>query len=126
MLHFRCFSFIITIFILASPSSAAELVMFESEACEWCEVWDDEIGVAYDKTSEAKVVPLRKVDIDDAPHPDFKHLKGLIYTPTFVVMNGGKELGRIVGYPGEDFFWQFLHDILVKVNLIEGERNESL
>jgi thioredoxin-related protein len=114
---FRCFSLLITIFIFASPSSAAELVMFESEACEWCEVWDEEIGVAYDKTSEARVVPLRKVDIDDVPHPDFKHLEGLIYTPTFVVMDGGKELGRIIGYPGEDFFWQFLNEILVKQDL---------
>ena len=125
MNHFRYFSLIITIFLFASHSSAAELVMFESEACEWCEIWDEEIGVAYDKTSEAKVVPLRKVDIDDAPHPDFKHLEGLIYTPTFVVMDGGKELGRIIGYPGEDFFWQFLNQILVKVNLIEGEKHES-
>ena len=124
MHYFRCFFFICTIFVFNSPSTAAELVMFESEACEWCEVWDEEVGVAYDKTIEAKVVPLRKVDIDDAPH-GYEYLEGLIYTPTFVVMEGKKELGRIIGYPGEDFFWQFLNQILVKVNLIEGERHES-
>jgi thioredoxin-related protein len=117
MRYFPPFSLIVAVFSFNSLSSAAELVMFESEACEWCEVWDEEIGVAYDKTSEAKVVPLRKVDIDDGPHPDFKHLEGLIYTPTFVVMDRGKELGRIIGYPGEDFFWQFLNEILVKQNL---------
>lgn len=117
MHYFFYFSLIANIFMFTLPSSAAELVMFESEACEWCEVWDEEIGVAYDKTREAKVVPLRKVDIDDAPHADFKNLEGIIYTPTFVVMDGGNELGRIIGYPGEDFFWQFLNAILVKQNL---------
>ena len=117
MRHFCSFSLIIFNFICASSSLAAELVMFESEACEWCEVWDEEIGVAYDKTQVSTVVPLRKVDIDDAPHADFKNLEGIIYTPTFVVMDGGNELGRIIGYPGEDFFWQFLNAILVKQNL---------
>ena len=117
MNYVRCFLLAITVLNFSLPSSAAELVMFESEGCEWCEVWDEEIGVAYAKTSEANIVPLRRVDIDDVRHADFKHLKGLIYTPTFVVMDNGKELGRITGYPGEDFFWQFLNEILVKVNL---------
>ena len=117
MNYVRCFLLAITVLSFSSPSSAAELVMFESEGCEWCEVWDEEIGVAYAKTSEANIVPLRRVDIDDVRHADFKHLKGLIYTPTFVVMDNGKELGRITGYPGEDFFWQILNEILVKVNL---------
>jgi thioredoxin-related protein len=116
---------VIVTFIFTSPALAAELVMFESEACEWCEVWDEEIGVVYDITNEAKVVPLRKVDIDDEPHADFRHLERIIYTPTFIIMDGGEEVGRIIGYPGEDFFWQFLNEILVKVNLIEGEKHES-
>jgi thioredoxin-related protein len=94
---------------------AAELVMFESEGCDWCEAWDDDIGVAYDKTSEAKVVPLRRVDIDDDRPADLSHLEGLMYTPTFVVMKDGNEVGRIIGYPGEDFFWQLLNEIIEKI-----------
>ena len=50
MNYFRCF--LLKVIFFASPCMAAELVMFESEACEWCEVWDEEIGVAYSKTSE--------------------------------------------------------------------------
>jgi thioredoxin-related protein len=117
MYYVRCLLLVIIACNFPSTSSAAELVMFESEGCEWCEVWDEEIGVAYAKTSEANIIPLRRVDIDDVHNTDLKHLKGLIYTPTFVVMDNGRELGRITGYPGEDFFWQFLNDILEKVNL---------
>ena len=27
------------------------------------------------------------------------------YTPTFVLAEDGKEVGRIEGYPGDEFFW---------------------
>ena len=116
MYYVRCFLLIITAYSSPAPSLAAELVMFESEGCEWCEVWDEEIGGAYAKTSEANIVPLRRVDIDDALPSDLQHLEGLVYTPTFVVMDKGKELGRIIGYPGEYFFWQLLNEIIIKVN----------
>ena len=89
--------------------------MFESVGCEWCEIWDEEIGVSYAKTTEATILPLRRVDIDDDRPADLQHLEGLVYTPTFIVMVGGRETGRIIGYPGEDFFWQLLNEILVKI-----------
>ncbi len=34
--------------------AAAELVMFESDLCEWCETWHGEIGVVYPKTEEGR------------------------------------------------------------------------
>jgi len=85
-------------------ATAAELVMFESDGCEWCEIWNEEIGGTYSKTTEAEIVPLRRVDIDDDRPVDLKHLTGLVYTPTFIVLQDGREVGRIIGYPGEDFF----------------------
>ena len=96
---------------------AAELVMFESHGCEWCELWNEEIGAIYGKTSEAKIIPLRRVDIGGDRPSDLKHLGGLVYTPTFIVMQKGKEVGRIIGYPGEDFFWQLLNEIIVSKGL---------
>ena len=50
---------LLSIILSTSPAMTAELVMFESEACEWCEVWDEEIGVAYDKTNEAVCFRLK-------------------------------------------------------------------
>ncbi len=96
------------------PAEAAELVIFESMACEWCEIWEEEIGEGYHNSSEARVAPLRRVDIDDDRPVDLEKIEGIAYTPTFVVMSKGEEVGRIIGYPGEDFFWHLLDEILAK------------
>lgn len=96
-------------------ADAAELVMFESENCEWCEKWHREIGAIYSNTQEARSAPLRRVDIHDPVPDDLKHLKAVHYTPTFVLMQDGKEVGRILGYPGEDFFWGLLDEEIDKL-----------
>ncbi len=88
--------------------SAAELVMFESRACPWCEAWDEEIGEIYGLTDEARIAPLRRVDIDDPLPENLAGIRAVVYTPTFVLVEDGKEIGRILGYPGEDFFWGLL------------------
>ncbi len=108
--------------LFSAQAQAVELVMFESVGCEWCETWDEEIGTAYDKTSEARVAPLRRVDIDDERPEDLQSLQGLMFTPTFIVMSEGKEVGRIIGYPGEEFFWQLLDEILANegIKLADG------
>ena len=103
--------------ILASgnDSSAGELVMFESASCEWCEVWKEQIGGVYAKTAEGKQAPLRRVDIANQRPSDLKFIRNVVYTPTFVLVDNGQELGRIVGYPGEDFFWGYLGKMLGKL-----------
>jgi hypothetical protein len=34
--------------------------------------------------------------------------------PTFVLVDNGREVGRIVGYPGADFFYGLLGELLKK------------
>ncbi|MEX0694018.1 MAG: hypothetical protein WD075_06215 [Rhodospirillales bacterium] len=89
--------------------------MFESATCSWCARWHQEIGPVYPNTLEARCAPLRIVDIN-APWPDdLKGITGIVFTPTFVIMHDGVEISRMVGYPGEDFFWPLLADHLVKL-----------
>ena len=98
---------------LAAPSAeSAELVMFEAPACEWCEVWDEEVGVVYHKTGEGRRAPLRRIDIHATRPADLAPIAPVHYSPTFVLMDGGREVGRIVGYPGEAHFWGLLQDLL--------------
>ena len=102
------------------PLDAAELVMFESPACEWCEVWDEEVGVIYAKTDEARIVPLRRMDIDDPRNGALASIRPVMYTPTFVMMDGGKEVGRILGYPGESHFWGLLGELISRIKAPVG------
>ncbi|MFK7942321.1 MAG: hypothetical protein AB8B85_05310 [Paracoccaceae bacterium] len=95
-----------------APVKAAELLMFEEEWCHWCDRWNDEIGVIYNKTTEGKRAPLRRIDIHGTFPDDVELTSRPQFTPTFVLIEGGRELGRIEGYPGEDFFWGLLGRLL--------------
>jgi hypothetical protein len=105
------------LFAGAMPLAAqsAELVMIESESCEWCEIWHEQIGPIYPKTAEGKFAPLRRIDIADDMPVDLAKIHPASFTPTFVLMENGKEVSRILGYPGEAFFWGLLGEALKKV-----------
>lgn len=83
---------------------AAELVYFGSPACSVCETWNHEVGEIYPKTEESKILPLRYHNVHDDRPDELAFIKGVVYTPTFVAIENGRELGRIVGYMGDFFF----------------------
>jgi hypothetical protein len=97
------------------PARAAELVMFEAGGCTWCRTWHEVIGPIYPRTEEGRIAPLRRVDKDGPRPDDLRHVEGIVFTPTFVVVEAGREVGRITGYPGEDFFWGLVGQIVAKV-----------
>lgn len=92
--------------------TAAELVMFESALCEWCAAWHTEVGPVYPRTREGRLAPLRRVDIHGPRPADLEFLRAVRYTPTFVLVHEGREIGRITGYMGEDFFWGLLGELI--------------
>jgi thioredoxin-related protein len=111
----RCFAIVLVVCGFASGAKSTELVMFESATCAWCQRWHEEIGPAYPNTQEAKCAPLRRVDINGPRPEDLSHVASIVFTPTFVLVQDGKEIARLVGYPGEDFFWPLLAQELVKL-----------
>ena len=96
---------------------AAELVMFERDGCAWCQRWDREVGPVYDRTAEAKVLPLRRVNTDSQPAGGITLASPVRYTPTFVVVDDGREIGRITGYINDDAFWGLLSALTTRVTL---------
>lgn len=84
------------------------LLMAEEDGCAWCRRWDAEISEIYPKTPEGKAAPLQRMDIGDALPEGIKVTRPLHFTPTFILLKDGRELNRIEGYPGEDFFWGLL------------------
>ena len=97
---------------LGANAHAAELVMFERPGCPWCKRWHTEIGPAYPLTTEGKAAPLRRHHIRDQTLAGITLSRPVTVTPTFVLAEGGREVGRIVGYPGEDFFYGMLDGLL--------------
>lgn len=100
---------------LAAPLKAQELVMFDEVGCPWCARWTEDIGAIYPKTEEGQRAPLRRVDIHEKRPEDLKRLPPVRFTPTFVLVLEGEEIGRIEGYPGEDFFWGLLGRMIAKL-----------
>jgi hypothetical protein len=89
--------------------------MLERPGCGWCLRWNREIAPVYPKTPEGRLAPLRRVDVT-APWPaDLAGIPGDRYTPTFIVIDNGVEVARLRGYPGDNFFWPLLEEMLAKL-----------
>ena len=114
----------LTLLLLTDEAKAVELLMFDDEYCSWCERWDREIGVIYSLVPESCLAPLRKIDIHEQIPTSLSILEPVLYTPTFVLVHNQKEVARITGYPGEDFFWPMLNDILAE-NLPEDAQDSG-
>ncbi|MFN0263055.1 thioredoxin [Tepidamorphus sp. 3E244] len=108
-----------------AATGKTELVMFEQDRCEWCAEWHRVIGPIYPKSPEGKLAPLRRVDIHKPLPDDLAGINPGRFTPTFVLMHEGREIGRIRGYPGEDFFWGLLGRLMVKLKPTTSETPEN-
>lgn len=96
-------------FLAATPASAElALLMFDQPGCIYCERWEAEIGVSYDKTEEGRAAPLTRVGLRDPLPEGVTVERRATFTPTFVLLDDGAEVGRIEGYPGDEFFWPLL------------------
>lgn len=99
--------------LAALPLRAADLVMVEQPGCAWCARWDAEIAPAYPKTAEGRFAPLRRVQLRALPG-DLEIARRVSFTPTFLIVENGREVARLEGYPGEDFFWPVLEKLLAE------------
>jgi hypothetical protein len=111
------FSTLMACFTAFSAMAETRLIMVEEDGCMWCARWNEEISEIYPKTPEGKAAPLERVDIR-APRPeDLTFARPLFFTPTFVLVVDGVEASRIEGYPGEDFFWGLLTQMLDRADI---------
>jgi hypothetical protein len=106
----------------AGGARAAELLMFDDPNCGWCRRWHAEIGPGYPHSQEGQRAPLRRVHIRDQEMAGVSLADRVNATPTFVVVDEGVEVGRIVGYPGSHFFYPMLDEILERLPALEPYR----
>lgn len=106
---------VLTALLIAQPLSAAgaELVFVERTGCAYCAKWDREIGSIYPLTDEAQRMPLRRLDlVNGQPTGSASPVR---FTPTFIVMHDGREVGRITGYISDTMFWGMLSAIEARI-----------
>jgi thioredoxin-related protein len=112
----RAMSLLLTLTLLlpAAAADAAELVMYRRAGCPYCAAWDQAIGAVYPKTDIGRRLPLRHVDLERKEQRPLALASPIRFTPTFVLAESGREIGRIEGYPGEDFFWGLLERLMLQ------------
>lgn len=101
--------------IAATGAGAAELLVLEKPGCPWCARFEAEIAPAWPKTPEGKRAPLRRVDITQPWPAELANIAIEHFTPTFVLVEDGKEIARLRGYPGNQFFWSLIDELLAKL-----------
>lgn len=100
---------------LGGPAAAQELrlLMIEQVGCYICAAFNRDIAPAYSASAEGQLAPLIRADLR-GPLPE-----GIVLasrpsvTPTFILIGAdGHETGRLIGFPGEDFFWPFIGEMI--------------
>ena len=109
----------VSIVATTAMAAAADLVMFHSRTCPYCKAWERQVGSKYDRAPQARLLTLRRVDIDKrGVDPGVQLAQPIEVTPTFVMAACGREVARIMGYPSPELFWTLLD--------IEIERNRAV
>lgn len=87
------------------PAHAAELIMFDRTGCPYCVKWKQEVGPGYPNTAEGAFAPLRIHNIADGQIKDVELKRPVRFSPTFVLVDKGREIDRITGYLDNATFW---------------------
>lgn len=91
-----------------------QLIMVDDPTCRYCRMWNEAVGAGYAKSPEGRTAPLKRVRRGARELAGLEHV---VYTPTFIVMQGGEEVGRISGYSGPDYFYEDLREIFERAGL---------
>lgn len=113
--------------VVVATTAAAEvrLLMFDQPGCIYCLRWTNEVGDAYANTDEGRAAPLWRLNIRDELPATITLQSKPVFTPTFVLLDSDhREVARIEGYPGEDFFWGLLNSMLAQLPNAQGETYE--
>lgn len=96
----------------ALPDSRLELLVVEVDNCIYCGLFRRDVAPTYRVSGRAKTVPMRFIDIN-APDVDRLALTAPIDSvPTVLVVENGREVGRIAGYVGPEIFFHSLSRLL--------------
>ncbi|GJM01908.1 MAG: hypothetical protein DHS20C08_04090 [Rhodomicrobium sp.] len=95
-----------------------EVVMFSTSLCDYCAIFNEEIGKPYAENELSKKAPLIRVNLDEYGTGPYHLKKPLQYAPTFVIMSGDKEIARMRGHMDRFTFLAFVRDTVYPLNQV--------
>jgi len=99
--------------VSADPVSGLRLLMIEQAGCAYCVAFNRDIAPIYAKTEHGAAAPLFHVDLRKGMPEGITLASRPFVTPTFILIDpDGQELSRLTGFPGEDFFWPFVAEMI--------------
>lgn len=112
----RCLFGAIALSLTMAGGAAAQdlqLLMIEQAGCYYCRVFNRDIAPVYETSKEGQIAPLVHAQLR-GPLPDGITLSSTPFvTPTFILIGAdGVEIERLTGFPGEDFFWPYIGDMI--------------
>lgn len=84
-----------------TPAGAprTEVVVFEIGGCHHCAAFRDNLAPRYLASTTNKAAPMRFVDVGKLDPNDFQLLSDINTVPTIVLLQDGREIDRVEGYP---------------------------
>lgn len=102
-------------FALAGSVQAAELIMFERAGCVYCARWNADVAPGYAKTPEGQRAPLRRHDLALGQIQGVELNRPVRFSPTFVLVDNGREVDRITGYMDNASFWGLFAPMIARL-----------
>ena len=90
------------------------LLMVEDRGCPYCLRFDAEARDSYINSAEGRLAPLVRRRRGDG---SIAFLQRVVYSPTFVLLVEGREVGRAVGYQGAELFWMEIARLMREAGL---------
>ena len=129
----------ITAFLLCASSIAAPvktvdptLLVIYSPACNHCHEWLEKVYpvyTTYGGKEDASVRPsIRLLNLDDKKDQEFisKNLSFVLYTPSFALWDGKKELYRFSGYSSPEKFFNQLNIGIEKIKVVADSKKKAV
>jgi hypothetical protein len=105
--------FVLPGFAAAQPETGLRLLMIEQAGCAYCVAFNRDIAPIYEKTAQGDAAPLFHADLRKDMPDGITLASRPFVTPTFILIGpDGVEISRMTGFPGEDFFWPYIAQMI--------------
>jgi thioredoxin-related protein len=109
---FKIAGILMLVLSVQSNALAAQLVMIDSKMCRHCAAFNRQVGSDYDKTKAGRKAPLRRVSILRKWPSDLAGVKRTTFTPVFILVDQGREVGRFYGFIDAATFYADVNNLL--------------